>query len=351
MNKKLDINTIHRYLSGECTPQERLRVTNWIDADPLNREYFDSIKKVWDVSPLPKLNVDSKKAWLILSRRVGIKPAFSQKTEIFPLEKLKYQGYLKSDIYSNYIRVAAIILVTIITGYLVQYHVNSDQTEQLTAEMKDLVTEHGEQAQVTFSDGTEVILNSASSIQFPDKFYSSKREVYLDGEAYFKVAHNSEQPFVVHTQGADVEVHGTEFNIRGWSQDPNVEVVVREGKVSVNASDTGQEEHKGVILTKGLHTSVRKGQNPLPPQKVDIRNNLLWLSGGLHFDEKPFHQVITDIERRFDVQVSVAPDDLLEIPYTGTFQYAKLDEVLSVITAAMEIEYSRNGPNINFYKQ
>src|SRR5699024_3207595 len=108
-------------------------------------------------------------------------------------------------------RAAAVILVVVLTGFFVQYYTthsnNTDDAAQFYV-MQDLVTERGEKARVAFSDGTQVTLNAASSLRFPKKFHGLKREVYLDGEAYFEVSHDPEHPFIVHAGEARVQVLG-----------------------------------------------------------------------------------------------------------------------------------------------
>ncbi|MEX0778799.1 MAG: FecR domain-containing protein [Balneolales bacterium] len=331
---------IQRYVTGNANAEEQRQLNIWLDQHPDNSKMVQEIKKIWKMTPEEDFDINVEGAW-----------------EQFQEQRMKKVGMHAVDHtarkpYDNMLyifRVAAVILVTLFTGYLMQQFTADNSSDETVAEfpvMENMETGYGEKARVSFSDGTEVTLNSASSVRFPQKFNGSKREIYLDGEAYFKVAHDSNRPFIVHTQDARVQVLGTEFNIRGWAQDPSVEVVVRDGKVSVNSSEL--EKSEDVILTKGYSTNVRRGENPLPPQKVDIRNNILWLSGGFHFDNKPLNQVITDIERRFNVQVSVASTELLEVPYTGTFQYAELDEILSVIASSMDIGYRRDGSKVEF---
>lgn len=336
-----DWELIQKYVTGTSSPEANLKLKEWMEQDPANEELVKEVQKIYELTPDEEFDVNVEEAWERFSHFKIRKssPSF-----------IKHHNVPRfSDNFTNLLRMAAVILVTLFTGYFTHSYVSSgNNTVQIeeSLELEKLITGKGEKARVTFSDGTEVTLNSASSLSFPNEFRSSKREIYLKGEAYLNVAH-SEKPFIVHTQNAEVKVLGTKFNIRSWPDDSAADVVVREGKVFVKSSSLGQEESEGVILNRGYYTSVKKDQNPLTPQKVDVRNSLLWLSGGLYFDEKPFKQVITDIERRFNVQI-VAPSDLLETSYTGTFQYAELDEILSVISAAMEIGFIREESQIHF---
>jgi ferric-dicitrate binding protein FerR (iron transport regulator) len=225
---------------------------------------------------------------------------------------------------------------------------NSSDGEQVSEfyVMQNFETEKGEKARVTFSDGTIVVLNSASSIRFPQEFHGTKREVYLEGEAYFAVAHDSDHPFIVYAQETEVQVLGTEFNVQGWSDDGSVEVVVREGKVSVGSQNSEVNESAHLILTEGLYTSIENGKAPGPVKKVNVNNRLIWTHGGLYFENAPFSKVVRDLERRFNVEFKEVDEELTDIPYTGMFQYAELDEVLAVIAVSMDFEYERDGSEI-----
>lgn len=328
------------YVTGNASSEQRRRLKHWLNQHPDNEKLVQEVKEIWKMTPEEDLEVNVQDAWEQFQQQR------MNKSRMYAVKRTSRKSF---DTLIYVYRAAAIIMVILLAGYLVQHFLADSDKNTPVAEfpfMENMVTGNGEKARVSFSDGTEVTLNSASSVRFPEEFDGLKREVFLDGEAYFKVTHDPDRPFIVHTQDARVQVLGTEFNIRGWADDSSVDVVVREGKVSVKSSEL--KEPKDVILTKGFSTSLKRGENPLPPKEVDIRKSLLWLSGGLHFDKTPFYQVVADIERRFDVQISVEPNELLEIPYTGTFQYAELDEILSVIASAKKIGYSREGPNIEF---
>src|SRR5699024_9174024 len=109
------------------------------------------------------------------------------------------------------------------------------------------------------------------------------------------------------------------------------------------------DDRTDVILTEGFKTDLVRGENPTRPVKVDPLYHLLWTSGGIYFDNASFSRVGRDLERRFNINITISDTLLADVPYTGTFQYADLDEVLSVIAASMEVGYSREGPEVIFY--
>lgn len=337
---------IQRYVTGNASPAERESVESWMAEAHENRRIIQEVKQVWNQTPPENFEVDVQQAWEHFRYR-------SQKNKM-PVAPVNYNVRRGSKTSLYLFRIAAVLLVALFTGLFVYSHMSTiEQTEPQAISafnvLQELKTERGEKARVTFSDGTSVMLNSASTVRFPQEFHGNKREVYLEGEAYFEVFHNPDQPFIVHSQDARIEVLGTKFSVRGWSEEPGVEVVVGGGEVSVQSSSRPPNRRSEVILTKGLRTEIKRGQNPIEPIKVKPVNHLLWTSGGIHFDNEPFREVVRGLERRFNVNITIDDKAICDVPYTGTFQYAELNEILSVIAASLEIEYSRYGTEVEFY--
>jgi transmembrane sensor len=336
---------IQRYITGSATTEEGQKVKQWMTQDPENRKLIRDLKKIWDLTPEEDFEVDIQQAWSNYQARR------KKGSRVLQMHTVTQK---KSNVIYHAYRAVAFIMVAAVAGFFSQNISTMQSESDLVIDrshfytMQELSTGPGEKARVTFSDGTKVTLNSSSSISFPREFHGSTREVYLEGEAYFNVASDSGHSFIVHANHVDVEVLGTEFNVRGWSSDEIVDVIVREGKVSVRSIFKDLDDGAEVILTEGFKTIVKAGQAPESARQVNVINNLLWMTGGLHFDNIPFGQVAIQLERRFNVNITIADDELLDVPYTGTFQYAELDEVLMVIAASMEIEFIRDRMDIEF---
>lgn len=344
MNNPSKWKLIQRYISGRCSQEGRQKVERWMQEDPEHRRLVKELEQIWELSPEEDFEVNVQEAWEKFRHR----EIDSKKREDY-ISTRKKPRKLVSYLY----RAAAVILIAALSGYLVWQYKESSTRQNATQQgdfyvMQDLVTKQSEKARVKFSDGTSVILNAASSLRFPKKFNGPRREVYLDGEAYFEVAHNPERPFIVHTHGAEVEVLGTKFNVRAWDEDADMGVTVRQGKVSVAAKSMETGKYEKTILTRGQYSRIEKGKGPSPARNVDINKYLLWLNGGMHFENAPFSQVVSQLERRFKVRVIVLDKQLLEVPFTGTLKDADLDKMLKVISASMEIDYRREGSKIEF---
>ncbi len=332
---------IQRYITGNATPTERRELWKWMEQDPTNRELVRQLEEIWEQTPEEELQINTEEAW---------RQFCSETVQGERVQPVVYNVRRNKKSVVNYFRAAAVILVIILSGYLANNYLVNTQNEAEQAQefyvMQDLVTNKGEKASVTFSDGTKVILNAASSLRFPKEFTGEKREVFLDGEAYFKVSHNPNNPFIVHAQNTDIKVLGTEFNVQGWEEDDNVDVSVRSGKVAVN-SKTDQQSSE-VILTKGEFTRVDKQQGPAKVQKVNIENHLLWTRGGMNFDNVPLEQVFRHLERKFDISIAIADTSLLQVPYHSTFDKANMEEILHVIATSMKLEYQKKSSRIVF---
>ncbi len=342
---------IQRYITGNATADETRRVENWMSLDAEYSKLIRDLKEIWNLTPVENFDLDVQQAWKqFQSRKLGRE----RSVRLYSATEKTSRPEKTSETIYHVFRAVAFILVAVIAGFFFQ-HISAVQSDSDLVNkssqfytMQELSTDRGEKARVIFSDGTEVTLNSSSTISFPQEFHGSVREVHLEGEAYFKVASDPDQPFIVHANHTNVEVLGTEFNVRGWSTDQVVDVIVREGKVSVRSVEQELDGLAEVVLNEGFKTTVKSGQIPEPAQQADIINNLLWMTGGIHFDNVPFGQVVIELERRFNVEISVADQELLDVHYTGTFQFAELDEILMVIAASMEIEYIRERSNIEF---
>ncbi|MDZ7660611.1 FecR family protein [Fodinibius sp.] len=169
---------------------------------------------------------------------------------------------------------------------------------------------YGELTTVTLPDESTVTLNSGSSITYNRLFNFTDREVSLEGEAYFEVK-NGNLPFKVHTSNAIVKVLGTSFNIRSWqdSKVPETSVLLTEGSLAFYPTKNPDES---VILEPG-QKSILKNFDGIPEQPFDVSKDktLAWMNNQFAFENMPLIQIIREIERRFDLDIQVKPQEVL----------------------------------------
>jgi ferric-dicitrate binding protein FerR (iron transport regulator) len=247
--------------------------------------------------------------------------------------------------------VAAAVVVIVgliaVSSYWTYYASSPGVTETAAnVQMQNLYVDSEKRADLTFSDGTRVTLNAASSLRFPSEFRGTERQVYLDGEAFFEVAPNERQPFIVQTSSARIEVLGTKFNVQAWEEDQSLGVIVQEGRVLVESADSTSSS-KSVVLNTHQRAILEKGASEFLIDTIDNEQFLYWLNGGLYFYNTPFPSVISRLERRYGVKIEIIDQQLSEYKYSGAFQKVDLQEALEVISVSLDVLFEKSNNHIS----
>ncbi len=179
-------------------------------------------------------------------------------------------------------------------GLLVFNSANSPQTAE--KQYNSIETPKGGIYQVVLPDGSKVWLNSASSITFPTHFDGNERKVSIKGEAYFDVAHNKKAPFKVLTEGQEIQVLGTKFNVNAYTDEPSTKTTLIEGSVKVNVSG------KSLLLSPG-YQSIKDGGRPLYVQRADIGSAIAWKEGFFQFDRVDIQTLMRQLSRWYDIEI------------------------------------------------
>ncbi len=162
-----------------------------------------------------------------------------------------------------------------------------------------LSTSKGNQYSLVLADGSTVWLNALSSIRFPTSFNGKERKVEISGEAYFEVAKNPSKPFRVVANGSEVEVLGTHFNINAYADEPGVKTTLVEGLVKVRKDKAVQ------MLSPGQQAVIEPGGEIKLSRNADITEILAWKDGYFLFNNTNLHQLMREIARWYDVDISV----------------------------------------------
>lgn len=189
-----------------------------------------------------------------------------------------------------------------------QLSFNGSGDEGLPGGMNTISTPKGGQYQVILTDGTKVWLNAASSLKFPTVFSGAKREVQLEGEAYFEVAGNAHKPFKVNVKDdMAIQVLGTHFNVMAYKDEQNIETTLLEGSVRV---EHGLDK---LLLKPGQQAQLPgDGKLRLSPL-VDVENVVAWKNGYFQFERSDIPSILRQISRWYNV----------EIQYEGNIDFKK----------------------------
>ncbi len=165
----------------------------------------------------------------------------------------------------------------------------------------------GQMYTITLSDGTQVWLNTGSSLKYPSQFDSKSRTVELSGEAYFKVARNENSPFIVKTDYITTRVLGTEFNIRAYNE-ADVSVTLVNGKVEVESPNTER-------LTLKPNECATIKASKLQSEVVDVKKYTAWVDGYFYFDNASLEDIMKELGRWYNINIEFANTSTREYKY------------------------------------
>ncbi len=193
-------------------------------------------------------------------------------------------------------------------------------------------TPRGGQYQLMLSDGSKVWLNAASSLRFPASFSGKERKVELLGEAYFEVAKNAAMPFKVKTNGMEVEVLGTHFNINSYEDESAIRTTLLEGSIKINKHGTSS------LLKPGEQALLNKKGEIKIINHADVEEAIAWKEGKFQFDKADIHAVMRQIARWYDVDV--AYQGSVSSHFGGTIsRNVNLSQVLNMLHLTGEVKF------------
>ena len=219
-----------------------------------------------------------------------------------------------------------------------------EQTQVLNPKAEPVVnlTADDEHKKIKLPDGSIVILNQGSTLEFPADFSGSTREVVLKGEGYFDIKHNTEKPFIVHTGKINTIVLGTAFNIKAYDKENDVVVTVTRGKVMVKNED----KMLGLIIPDQQivfnKTQMKSSLAPVISSKM-----IEWQKKDLFFDDVTMDEATALLAKRFNIRITFANEESKDCRFTATFLKGEsLDEILQVITSFNHITYQKKSGEI-----
>ena len=213
---------------------------------------------------------------------------------------------------------------------------------------KDLKTEtlvfhslkvpYGKRFDIILSDNSKVYLNSGSTLKYPVKFLDNQiREVFLEGEAFFEVSEDEKNIFRVNSNGINVEVYGTKFNFKNYPEDYISDVVLVNGSVGISSS-----ENKSITkLSPGFKGSVDKESFKVDKVKINTKIYTSWIDGQVIFRRESFNQIITKLERLYNVTIIINNEKISEELFNASIdtEEEKIEDVLNYFNKIYNIEY------------
>lgn len=213
-----------------------------------------------------------------------------------------------------------------------------------------LATKQNQLSKVMLPDSSEVWVKAGSTLKYLKNFESGTRDVYLDGEAFFDVAHDASKPFVVHTADLRIKVLGTTFNVKSYPSDKTAEATLVKGKVMIE-KNLAPGPGPVILAPNQRATYSREARTVTVSSVADAREiKALDLATrereSMVFDAVPFTEVLTRLENRFEVKVHIADRQGLSCLFTADFEQEGLAEIFDLIAVSHNVTYRIKGNDV-----
>ena len=216
---------------------------------------------------------------------------------------------------------------------------------KITGSQKQLCLDipRGGEFKIVLEDSTVVWLNSETQLIYPEKFAENERRVIVKGEAFFKVAHESNRPFKVETDGQLVTVHGTQFNVKSYKEDKKILTTLLEGSISLSRKGNNSE----VLLSPGHQSQFDKQTSSMNVKSVNAEMVASWRLGKFVFENQTLEEIMQELSRWYSFEYDFANADLKKIEFMGSIpRYSKFTTALTILEKSGGIRFKVHGNHL-----
>jgi transmembrane sensor len=316
-------------ITGDIRETDKKKLDDWLLSSDENMKEYGKLLDIWRNSshgeepPMPDIDEE----WLALANRMEKE----EENKMISIEHKKYktlEGFLSGlKLKPVFSAVAAVIILVCIFFFLTRQN-------QQTAKNVSLISDK-ELRTIQLPDGSTILLNSSSRVEYSDPFNEKMREIRLSGEGYFSVVHQN-HPFVIITENARIIVVGTKFNVK--SENEKTSVVVREGHVRLSRKT---DELKEVDLLSGQKSIVEKDHEPSQPVNVNADYLLDWINGKFVYERTPLGEIVDELQKYYKVKISFTDDSFKSLTLSGAFYRNNLENILSALCLANGLNYKK----------
>lgn len=320
MKQKKEISelSLFRYVNHELNSQEHTEVEEWINASEENRKIAEDYYKLsFAVTSLQFIKRSAPQEAL---RKVN--------------KQIKEKQIHKLYIFTQRVAVVLLLPLLFLSGFLLLQPKEEAPVFYLEARMIP-----GMIGSTILPDGTKVWLNSSSYLKYPNIFSGQTREVILDGEAYFKVAPNTEMPFIVHTEKSSIKVLGTEFNMDAYSSNDFIVATLVEGSIEFNYPNSTSNS---IVIEPDEQVYYNKKTDQSLISKAYVPKDIAWKNGQIILKDTPLSDILWILSKRFNVEFIIKDPAFYKYSFTGVFTNQQIERVLEHFKRSSGIRYKIN---------
>lgn len=328
MKNNFDINElIVRKFSGEASVEDNRIIENWVNESQENIDLFNDLNDIWQSSGSSN---SSEEEYDIEQAIIN----FIQRTHVAKEKEIR-----KNQIF-NILRYAAIFILALTIPFTYWF---AQKPKTAADTFTTVYCAFGDKTTVILPDSSQVWLNSGSKITFSNNFKNGMRQLYLEGEGYFTVKKDAENPFLINTSELNVKVLGTEFNLKAYPDEDDVSVTLVSGSLQVNNSESTAMvvPNQKLLYKKETHVLTVEDLTDLAPETE-------WTNGRLVFRNTSLEELERKLERWFDVEIEFADETVKTRRFSGTLERESILEVISYFGISQYVDYHIKGNVITF---
>lgn len=335
----MDEELIKKFLDDQCSPEELEEILRLSNSAKGEAHILSLLEKKWKEDNVQK---DPDFLYEHLFRKITHRISEKESTKspkTVPGTQQTRKGYFE---YFHYAKVAATVAIFVLVSTVLTFNFNNYQQNIPLSAITYVVqsTSMGQKLKFKLPDGTGIILNSASSIKYPDHFPEGKREVFLSGEAFFDVKRDTLSPFIVHNDKITTTALGTSFNIRAANNEVNVALAT--GRVSVEMEGISRPNEK-IYLNPGEMAICKPKIKNIRKENFDVAEVTGWKEGTIHFNQISLNNIIIRLEQWYGVKISLDKKIPGNKILTGKFNNENLESILQGLCFSLECNYTING--------
>jgi transmembrane sensor len=351
---------IRKFNDGSISSEELAFLIKKLQNKEVPADLQKILDEYWRDSSDKTTDLDAENNWNEILERI----AKSGKIKSTPVAYI-----IRSEFLKTVLKYAAIFVLAFGISWLLNNWIKGKYLFEDNQYTKIEVS-YGSKSNIELPDGSHVTLNSGSFIRYPNNFRRKGREIYFEGEAYFDIKKDISRPLIVKTSDVQINVIGTQFNVKAYPEEKNIETTLIKGIVEVlyKNLDSKKDEkivlqpnHKLVIQKSILDNKINKQNNietqnqieriELPEMEYVPKPELFtsWKDNKLVFNNEPFEDIITKFERWYDISIIIKNPEIKSARLSGQFEKETIEQALNALTLTTPFQYSIDKNIITIY--
>ncbi len=355
---------LSKFLSGSLTPKEKSDLYHYMMDDGHKDEIVAWLQQQWNQAPQQDGELPGEAMFAKIKERIETEQSAPLAGKKIPLRQSKIVNQKSKML----LRSAAVFVIAFGLSWAVQKMMTGTVDIPVIAgtssQFIETLVPYGSKTKVILPDSSTVWLNAGARLKYPTNFDGDSREVFLQGEGFFDITKDSQHPFVVNSNGMNIKVLGTKFNLMANADDNIIETTLVEGAIEILGLKDADKQANMVLKPSQKLTlqkvndqykvqSIQEAGLSMPeeavtPVKIKSANLLekanvelatAWTENKLVFDKERFGDIKTKIERWYGVTIEVKAPEILDYRFTGTFEKQTFEQAMNALSKAASCKF------------